>query len=50
MVKSKDLSLQQPLLNSCAVASQVDAIVTRDISGFVAAEIPVISPDELNTI
>lgn len=35
---------------SCAVASQVDAIVTRDTSGFVAAEIPVISPDELNTI
>ncbi|MEN9871965.1 MAG: hypothetical protein RLZZ171_2957 [Cyanobacteriota bacterium] len=35
---------------SCAVASQVDAIVTRDISEFVAAEIPVISPDELNTI
>jgi predicted nucleic acid-binding protein len=35
---------------SCAVASQVDAIVTREITGFVAAEIPVISPDELNTI
>lgn len=35
---------------SCAVASQVDAIVTRDTSGFVAAEIPVISLDELNTI
>lgn len=35
---------------SCAFASQVDAIVTRDTSGFVAAEIPVISPDELNTI
>lgn len=35
---------------SCAVASQVDAIITRDTSGFVAAEIPVISPDELNTI
>lgn len=35
---------------SCAVASQVDAIVTRDSSGFVTAEIPVISPDELSTI
>lgn len=29
---------------SCAVASQVDAIITRDSSGFVAAEIPIISP------
>lgn len=32
---------------ACAIANGVDAIVTRDASGFVNAEIPVISPQEL---
>ena len=31
----------------CAVAHDVDAIVIRDASGFVSAEIPVVLPDEL---
>lgn len=35
---------------ACAVAYNVDAIVTRDASGFVNAEIPVVLPDELDTI
>jgi predicted nucleic acid-binding protein len=35
---------------ACAIASNADAIVTRDMSGFVSAEIPVILPDELDTI
>jgi predicted nucleic acid-binding protein len=35
---------------ACAVAHNVDAIVTRDASGFVSAEIPVVLPDELDTI
>ena len=35
---------------ACAVAHGVDAIVTRDASGFVGAEIPVMSPGELNSI
>ncbi|WP_008309280.1 type II toxin-antitoxin system VapC family toxin [Leptolyngbya sp. PCC 6406] len=34
----------------CAVVHNVDAIVTRDASGFVSAEIPVVLPDELDTI
>jgi predicted nucleic acid-binding protein len=32
---------------ACAIAYGVDAIVTRDLSGFVASEIPVKSPREL---
>ncbi len=32
---------------ACAIAYGVDAIVTRDVSGFVASEIPVKSPREL---
>ncbi len=32
---------------ACAIAYDVDAIVTRDVSGFVASEIPVKSPGEL---
>ncbi|MBD1805194.1 PIN domain-containing protein [Microcoleus sp. FACHB-SPT15] len=35
---------------ACAVAHNVDAIVTRDTSGFVNVEIPVVLPDELDTI
>jgi hypothetical protein len=34
----------------CGVVHSVDAIVTRDASGFVGAEIPVVSPEELNTV
>jgi predicted nucleic acid-binding protein len=32
---------------ACALAYGVDAIVTRDVSGFVASDIPVKSPGEL---
>jgi predicted nucleic acid-binding protein len=35
---------------ACAVAHNVDAIVTRDASGFASAEIPIMLPDELDTI
>jgi predicted nucleic acid-binding protein len=34
----------------CAVVHNVDLIVTRDASGFVNSEIPVMLPDELDTI
>lgn len=34
----------------CGVVHRVDAIVTRDKSGFVGAEIPVVLPEELDTI
>ena len=34
----------------CGVVHTVDAIVTRDASGFVDAEIPVVLPGELDTI
>lgn len=34
----------------CGVVHDVDAIVTRDKSGFVGAEIPVVLPEELDTI
>lgn len=34
----------------CGVVHSVDAIVTRDASGFVGAQIPVVSPEELNTV
>jgi predicted nucleic acid-binding protein len=33
----------------CAVVHNIDAIVTRDASGFVNAEIPVVLPGELDT-
>lgn len=35
---------------ACAVAYNVDAIVTRDASGFVSAEIPVVLPEDLDPI
>lgn len=35
---------------ACAVAHGVDAIVTRDASGFINAEIPVVLPEEVDTI
>jgi predicted nucleic acid-binding protein len=35
---------------ACALACSVDAIVTRDASGFVGAEIPVVLPEELGNI
>ena len=35
---------------SCAVMHNLDAIVTRDLSGFVNAEIPVVLPENLNAI
>jgi predicted nucleic acid-binding protein len=34
----------------CAVVHNVDVIVTRDVSGFVNAEIPVVLPEELDTV
>ena len=34
----------------CAVAYDVDAIVTRDASGFINADIPVVLPENLDTI
>jgi predicted nucleic acid-binding protein len=35
---------------ACAVVHRVDAIVTRDRSGFVNAEIPIVLPEDLDTI
>ncbi|UBF26369.1 PIN domain-containing protein [Kovacikia minuta CCNUW1] len=35
---------------ACAVAYSVDAIVTRDVSGFINAEIPVVLPEDIDTI
>ncbi|MGL5131428.1 MAG: type II toxin-antitoxin system VapC family toxin [Planktothrix sp.] len=35
---------------ACAIANQVDTIITRDPSGFVKAEILVIAPGELENI
>lgn len=35
---------------ACAVAYSVDAIVTRDASGFINAEVPVVLPLEIDTI
>lgn len=35
---------------ACALAYNVDAIVTRDISGFVNSNIPVVLPAELDSI
>lgn len=35
---------------ACAVVYDLDAIVTRDAAGFVNAEIPVIAPENLNSI
>jgi len=34
----------------CAIAHRLDVIVTRDVSGFVSGEIPVVSPGELGNI
>lgn len=35
---------------ACAVAQNVDTIVTRDAAGFVNAEIPVVLPEALDTL
>ncbi len=35
---------------ACAVLHGVDAIVTRDASGFISAEIPVVLPEEIDAI
>ena len=35
---------------ACAVVQNVDAIVTRDVSGFMSAEISVVLPEEIDTI
>ena len=35
---------------ACALACSVDAIVTRDVSGFINAEVPVILPEQIDTI
>ncbi len=34
---------------ACAVVQKVDAIVTRDVSGFVNAEIPIVLPEEIHS-
>jgi predicted nucleic acid-binding protein len=35
---------------ACAIAHGLNVIVTRDVSGFVSGEIPVVSPGELENI
>jgi len=35
---------------ACAVAYSVDAIATRDVSGFINSEIPVVLPEDIDTI
>lgn len=35
---------------ACAITHRVDAIITRDISGFISSEIPVILPEHIDTI
>jgi predicted nucleic acid-binding protein len=35
---------------ACAITHRVDAIITRDISGFINSEIPVILPEDIDTI
>ena len=35
---------------ACTIVHNLDAIVTRDLSGFVNAEIPVVLPENLDTI
>jgi predicted nucleic acid-binding protein len=35
---------------ACALAYNVDAIVTRDVSGFVNANIPIVLPEEFDNI
>ncbi|XPM54783.2 MAG: type II toxin-antitoxin system VapC family toxin [Leptolyngbya sp. IPPAS B-1204] len=35
---------------ACAVVHGVDAIVTRDVAGFINAEIPVVLPEDIDTI
>ncbi|BAY41089.1 hypothetical protein NIES2111_54800 [Nostoc sp. NIES-2111] len=35
---------------ACAVVHGVDAIITRDASGFTNAEIPIVLPEDLDTI
>lgn len=35
---------------ACAVTHSVDAIVTRDVSGFINAEIPVVLPEDIDPI
>ena len=35
---------------ACAVVHRVDAIVTRDVAGFANSEIPVVLPEDLDTI
>lgn len=35
---------------ACAIVHRVDAIITRDVSGFLNSEIPVILPEDINTI
>lgn len=35
---------------ACGIAHGVDAIITRDVSGFVSAGIPVIAPGDLDNI
>jgi predicted nucleic acid-binding protein len=42
--------LEDAVQYTCGMKSMVDVIVTRDVSGFLDSEIPVILPGELNHI
>jgi predicted nucleic acid-binding protein len=46
-VTSRFRDFEDAVQYACAVAYSVDAIVTRDVSGFVGTEIPVKSPREV---
>lgn len=43
-------TLLKSIANASGVVHSVDAIVTRDASGFVGSEIPVVLPEELDTV
>ena len=44
------LNFEDAVQYACAVVHSVDVIVTRDASGFVNAEIPIVLPEEIYTI
>lgn len=48
MLKFEDF--EDAVQYACAVVHNLDAIVTRDASGFINAEIPVVLPENLNSI
>ncbi|HEY9602672.1 MAG TPA: PIN domain-containing protein [Allocoleopsis sp.] len=41
---------EDALQYACAVVHSVNAIVTRDVSGFTNPEIPVVLPEDIDTI